>query len=106
VHKQRTKSNLGTSDNLNERGSHCFVLDLRSDRTSRRDKLRLKFVKGYDITDLPDLALRELVLAGHVYVQGMVVPDERRNESGIISVLIETRFGFQQNRAAGRRMQV
>ena len=38
--------------------------DGRSDRISRRDKLRLKFVEGCHTTDLPDLALRELVLAG------------------------------------------
>ena len=70
--------------------------DGRSDRISRCDKLRLKFVEGYDITDLPDLALREPVLAGGtVRAQGTIVPDERCDECRIIWVLVKTRFGFE-----------
>ena len=42
------------------------------------------------------------VLAGHVHTQGTIVPDERRNESRIISVLVETRFGFEKIVLPGR----
>src|SRR5438874_13838762 len=66
----------------------------------------MKFIKRNDVIHVCDLLLTELMLTLRVNSQRMVIPDQRSDEHGIPSTLIEAVLRPQQNYATRRWMEI